>query len=278
MSADSSSLAPLRSRIMAEQDECRRELAALIVARVGSLRATGDPWEPYVLADPSGTAVQPVAIYLRGLQAAGRAETTLRSYGMVLLRWFRFCWAADVSWSQVTRVEARDFSRWIQIADKPAGSADGQSVTGRRPLSLAPSGLGGSGAPNPVTGKPAPGRKYAAATGAHSETVLRHFYDFHLEAGTGPIVNPFPLARGRAGGGGVNAHHNPMELHRNQRSGLFRPRLVQRLPRQIPDEKFDELFAALNSHRDRALVAFWVSTGARAEPVNLYEAPVRGCY
>jgi site-specific recombinase XerC len=115
-----------------------------------------------------------------------------------------------------------------------------------------------------VTGKPAPGRKYAAATGAHSETVLRHFYDFHLEAGTGPMVNPFPLARGRVGGRSVSAHHNPMELHRNQRSGLFRPRLVQRLPRQIPDGKFDELFAALNSHRDRALVAFWVSTGARA--------------
>jgi Phage integrase family len=34
--------------------------------------------------------------------------------------------------------------------------------------------------------------------------------------------------------------------------------------RQIPDERFDELFARLGSHRDRALVAFWVSTGARA--------------
>jgi hypothetical protein len=34
--------------------------------------------------------------------------------------------------------------------------------------------------------------------------------------------------------------------------------------RCIPDERFDELFAQLGSHRDRALVAFWVSTGARA--------------
>ncbi|MFZ5871933.1 MAG: tyrosine-type recombinase/integrase [Actinomycetota bacterium] len=46
--------------------------------------------------------------------------------------------------------------------------------------------------------------------------------------------------------------------------GLYRPRLVARTPRRIPDEKFDELFAALGSHRDRALVAFWISTGARA--------------
>jgi site-specific recombinase XerD len=45
---------------------------------------------------------------------------------------------------------------------------------------------------------------------------------------------------------------------------LFRPRVAQRIPRQIPDGKFDELFAALCSHRDRALLAFWISTGARA--------------
>ena len=32
----------------------------------------------------------------------------------------------------------------------------------------------------------------------------------------------------------------------------------------IPDGLFNELFARLGSHRDRALVAFWVSTGARA--------------
>jgi hypothetical protein len=31
---------------------------------------------------------------------------------------------------------------------------------------------------NVVTGKPGPGPKYAASTRAHSETVLRMFYDF----------------------------------------------------------------------------------------------------
>jgi integrase len=34
--------------------------------------------------------------------------------------------------------------------------------------------------------------------------------------------------------------------------------------RSVPDELFNRLFAELGSHRDRALVAFWVSTGARA--------------
>ena len=40
--------------------------------------------------------------------------------------------------------------------------------------------------------------------------------------------------------------------------------MVRRVPRSIPDEWFNQLFAGLGSHRDRALVAFWISTGARA--------------
>jgi len=55
-----------------------------------------------------------------------------------------------------------------------------------------------------------------------------------------------------------------MNPFQHERTGRYRPKAVVRIPRQIPDERFDELFAALGSHRDRALVAFWVSTGARA--------------
>ena len=55
-----------------------------------------------------------------------------------------------------------------------------------------------------------------------------------------------------------------MEPFTGQRSGRYRPKVVTRAPRRIPDERFDALFAQLGSHRDRALVAFWVSTGARA--------------
>ena len=239
-------------------------MASLAVLSLGSLHATGDLWEPYRLLDPAGEVIGPVAAYLGDLQAAGRAAGTQRSYAFDLLRWFRFCWATGTSWDQVTRAEARDFCRWLQIAAKPAGphwraKRDAVAATAAVVPSVA---MSGRGMPNPVTGKPALGRTYAAATAAHCETVLRHFYDFHLEAGSGPMVNPFPLDRGRRGRAG--AHRNPMDAHRNQRSGLFRPRLAQRVPRCVPDERFDELFARLSSHRDRALVAFWVSTGARA--------------
>ena len=79
----------------------------------------------------------------------------------------------------------------------------------------------------------------------------------------GPPVNPFPLDRSRRGGR-AHAHHNPMEPFHPGRSGLYRPVVPSRIPRSVPDGEFNEIFAALRSHRDRALVAFYVSTGARA--------------
>jgi site-specific recombinase XerC len=112
--------------------------------------------------------------------------------------------------------------------------------------------------PDRISAPRLPG-SYAPSVRAHAETVLRSFYDFHRDAGTGPIINPFPLDRSRRGRR-AHAHHNPMEPHRNERAGRYRPRL----PRSVPDEEFNEIFARLPSHRDRALVAFYVSTGARA--------------
>jgi integrase len=228
-----------------EDDGPSRDLAALVVPRVGRLVATGDRYEPYRLIDPDGVAVDAAAIFFRDLLAAGRAELTVRSYGMDLLRWFRFLWAdtagADtgVAWDRATRIEARDFSRWLQVAGKQSRPrAEGRM----------PSASGGALAPS---------------VRAHCETVLRTFYEFHLEAGTGPIVNPFPLDRSRRGGR-AHAHHNPMERFGKERSGLYRPRVPGRIPRSVPDEEFNEIFARLPSHRDRALVAFYVSTGARA--------------
>lgn len=226
--------------------------------------ATGEVFEPFRLVDGTGVVVGPAAVFLRDLQACGRSASTLRSYGMDLLRWFRFVWAIEISWDRATAIEARDFCCWIQLVDKPAGPHWRRLADGRPSApSSASARRGQVPVPNPVTGKPGLGVKYGARTVAHCETVLRGFYEFHLEAGSGPMVNPFPLARHRRAAR-VNAHHNPMEAFGAERSGRFRPKVTTRVPRQIPDEKFDELFAQLGSHRDRALVAFWISTGARA--------------
>jgi integrase len=62
-----------------------------------------------------------------------------------------------------------------------------------------------------------------------------------------------------------------MEPYHPERSGLYRPAVPSRFPRSVPDEEFNEIFAALHSHRDRALVAFYVSTGARVLPVTRHE-------
>jgi hypothetical protein len=221
-----------------------RDLASLVVAAAGSVVAVDDVWEPVRLLDSSGRVVAPVRAFLQDLQAAGRSTATQRSYAMDLLRWFRFCWAIDVPWNQATRVEARDFCRWLSFREKASRATNSGAKVVR-------------GQPNAVTGRAGPGDRYAVSTRAHSETVLRGFYECHKDAGTGPIVNPFPLARERSAGR-VNAHHNPMEPFRNERVGWYRPRSPQRIPRCIPDGLFNKLFAELGSHRDRALVALWV--------------------
>jgi site-specific recombinase XerD len=234
----------------------RRDLAGLVVASVGRLIPTGDESEPYCLLGADEVVVVPVAVFLRELMAAGRSPSTLRSYGMDLLRWWRFLHAVGVCWDRATRVEARDFSCWIQLTVKPrqraTRSAAAIGAAARLP-----------GVPNRVTGKPTLGIGYAPATVAHSETVLRGFYDYHRDVGSGPILNPFPLDASRRARR-VHAHHNPMHPLSRERVGRYRPVVPRRIPRAIPDEPFNELFAALPSNRDRALVAFWISTGVRA--------------
>jgi integrase len=236
----------LRSVIMFDPDERPRDLAGLIVAGAGVLRATGHPAEPYRLLDADGVPVEAAGVYFRDLLAGGRSPATVRSYGLDLLRWFRFTWAVDVPWQRATRVEARDFCRWMQLAPRPG------RVHWRKSA-----GPGGDAVPR------AAGGAYAVSVRVHSETVLRGFYDFHLNEGSGPVINPFPLDRSRAGKRAL-AHHNPMERYRGVRTGRYRPKVASRIPRSITDDEFNEIFARLPSHRDRALVAFYVSTGARA--------------
>ena len=242
-----------------EPEDATRDLSKLVVAQRGMLRSTGDPFEPFQLLDETGAVVEAVSAYLRELQACGRPASTQRSYAMDLLRFFRFLWALGVPWNEATRVEARDFCTWIGLVDKPPLQRhDGSSSKPRSSR-----GASRGGAPNALTGKATPGVKYAPATVAHAETVLRSFYEAHLEAGSGPMVNPFPLSRSR-GVGRARAHHNPMEPWRPERTGRYRPKVPERIPRHIPDEHFDRLFAGLSSHRDRALVALFCSCGARA--------------
>jgi hypothetical protein len=89
----------------------------------------------------------------------------------------------------------------------PAARRRGTGRPGRRPATSA-GGCSSRASPSGRTGgqrssrrrRCRRGKAYAPSVRAHCETVLRSFYDYHLEAGTGPIVNPFPLDRSRRGG------------------------------------------------------------------------------
>lgn len=144
-----------------------------VVPLVGRLVETADLAEPWRLVDPAGEPVPAVSAYFQELQAVGRSPLTLRSYGLDLLRWFRFLWALELCWDRATRAEARDFTRWLRLAGKPPR----------------PHGRSAHDTPSPVTNS---GQAYAVSVQAHSETVLRGFYDFHREAEGGAGVEPVP--------------------------------------------------------------------------------------
>src|SRR5580704_9891109 len=74
--------------------------------------ATGERQEPFRLVDGRGLVVAVAAEFFCDLQAAGRPDSTIRSYGLDLLRWFRFllctcqasgCESVGSCWLSVTK-------------------------------------------------------------------------------------------------------------------------------------------------------------------------------
>jgi integrase/recombinase XerD len=202
-----------------------------------------------MVADDAGRPVAPVQRYLTDLVARGKSPGTVRSYGYVLLRWWRFLRAVEVGWDKAASGDVRDFVLWFQAASKP--------VAGIRAASARTAGT-----VNPVTRKRYQDDHYRPATVRHSNAVVRSFYDFWIGQGLGPVVNPVPVDRVR--GRRPNAHHNPLEQFRPEGRLRYNPPLPRRRPRAMPDELWDSLFAAMRSDRDRAILALDVSTGARA--------------
>ena len=233
---------------MAEQE---RNIDALVVPRVGRVEEARGDLVAYRLVDVSGVEMPAVTEFLRDLSASDCSPETLRSYAYEILGWVRFFQAVVVPWDRATRAEARDYALWLARTRKPPQR--------RRRDSPAP------GAVNSVTGKPYPTETYAPATRRHARAVIHAFYEYHRMQHGRPLINPFPAARSVADEQ-INAHHNPMQPGRRPgRPAPYQPKAPKRVPRAIPDERFNELFAALASHRDRALLAFWISTGARAQ-------------
>lgn len=183
--------------------------------------------------------------------ACDYAASSVHSYALALQRWLRYLRAVDVAWDRVTRSEVRDFVLWMRSSrpGRPVGGFAAGSVNGR-------------------TGKRYLGATFAPATIDHNLAVVSTFYNHHIGQGAGPLVNPVPPRTNRRGGR-IEARHNPLESFSGGRRGAFRQRVPKYEPRAIPDTLFDELFEAMSSDRDRALLAFYVSCGAR--PSELLE-------
>lgn len=230
-------------------DEFDRDLRSLRLDRWGRVVAADGP-VPFVVVDHDGRLVEPIGRFLRDFTARGHAAGSVRSYAYDLLRWWRFLRAVDVAWDRASSAEVRDFVLWLQQTSKSRSAA--------RTISLATVGQ-----VNPLTRKQYLTDQFAARTIRHSNAVLRCFYEFSIETGAGPLVNPVVRDRGR-GGWRANSHHNPLEPFRAEGRLRYNPKASKPRPRAMPDERWNELFAAMRCNRDRAILALAISTGARA--------------
>ena len=224
-----------------------RDIDAIQLDRWGAVRRA-DGVVPWVVMDPSGDSVDPIRVFLRDFVARDNRAGSVRSYAYGLLRWWRFLRAVDVPWDRATSAEARDFVLWLQRTTKTRGAV--------RPAATATAGT-----INPITRKQHLDDRFKSRTIRHSNSVVRSFYAFWIERGEGPLVNPMPLQRT---GHRPNAHHNPLKPFKAEGRLRFNPKVPKARPRAMPDERWNDLFAALKSNRDRAILAFAVSTAARA--------------
>jgi integrase/recombinase XerD len=236
---------------MGSLDEPGRDLSSIQLSGAVASVVEGDDQVPWLLVDERGEVIEPVRAYLRDLMAKPSSEKTIRTYAYALERWWRFLAAVDVGWDRATSSENRDLVLWLLYYGK-------KPVAGRRRGSARTAGT-----VNRITRKPYQDDRYRPATIRQSNSVLRSFYEFWLERGEGPIVNPVPLERHH--GRRPNAHKSFMEPFRPEGRLRYNPRLPKKQPRAIPDQLWDALFASMSSNRDRAILALDISNGARAE-------------
>lgn len=205
----------------------------------------------WLVIAPDGSVVEPIAAFLRDFAARGSSPGSVRSYAYALLRWWRWLRTVDVAWDRATSAEVRDLVLWLSEAPKPRRFPRTTSATT-------------AGRVNAVTGKAYLSDRYAPRTVRHSNAVIRTFYEFWIEQGQGPLVNPIVLARSSGDSTRPHAHHNPLQPFRGEGRLRHNPKIAKRRPRALSDQQWDGLFAALRSDRDRAITAVAVSSAARA--------------
>ncbi|MEV7854571.1 site-specific integrase [Streptomyces sp. NPDC088183] len=227
--------------------------------RVGAVVVTGQHDIPYALADHSGASIDAVADWVRDLVLGDVSTRTARAYCYALLTWFRVLWALNVPWTLATENDVAVLVGWLRAARNP------QRV--RRHPESAP-----AGSVNMRTGKRVLPAGYSASTINLTLAATRGFYEYHAHFGVGPVVNPVPESHRQAV---ANRHRSPDDPQVIVRRSRLRQKASKKSPRSIPDGQWDELFDAMGCDRDKALLACYVSSGARAtELLGLRESCV----
>ncbi|WP_051423507.1 tyrosine-type recombinase/integrase [Arthrobacter sp. MA-N2] len=203
------------------------DVSRVVLPSVGEVVQTTDlslAWR--VVGLPEEVDVAVIDDFLRDLSANDCSPQTLRSYAFDVLRWWRFLTVLGRRWEAASRQDVRDLVLWMRQA----------------------AGLGAK-------------QGYRPAFINHMLSVLSVFYEHQARRGEGPVINPVPAA-----GSGVRryAHHNPLEEFQPQPRAPYRQRVVDSPPRALSDDLVDRIFTRLRTNRDRALVAMYLSTGARA--------------
>src|SRR6266545_1420377 len=120
-----------------------RDVATLVVPRVGWVVERAGGRVPVRVVDAAGQEVPAVSDFLREMAACDASPTTLRSYGYELLGWLRFLAAVEITWDRATRAEARDYALWLAQAHQPYRRRRSDSpATGRSTCSTTRCGRG----------------------------------------------------------------------------------------------------------------------------------------
>ncbi|WP_217201499.1 tyrosine-type recombinase/integrase [Streptomyces buecherae] len=231
--------------------DLRQELmeGRAVVPSAGAVVPAEGQHPPYIVVNGFSSEVEPVTVYLRDLALGDCSPLTGRSYAYGLLRWFRLLWLLGTAWEKATEAEVAVLAGWLRSARNPQRQRRSSQSSA-------------AGAVNIRTGEASLGPGYAPRTINHALSVVSGFYEFHGHQGRGPVVNPVPASPQRRR---VLGHRSPLEPAPVLGRARLRQKVADRPPRSIPDLLWDELFAAMGCERDRALLDFYVSSGARAE-------------
>ncbi|WP_280270420.1 tyrosine-type recombinase/integrase [Nocardia wallacei] len=201
--------------------------------------------------------VEPAVRFLRDLALSDASPLTCKSYGFDLLRWFRLLWLLEIGWEQASEAEVALLVGWMRTAPNPQRQR-------RR------AGGPTAGSVNARTGKKLLRAGYAPRTINHFLSAVWGMYAYHGSFDRGPVINPVPESAERRR---AFAHLSPWEPKPVVRRARLRQKVPVTQPRSIPDRLWDELFDAMRTDRDRALLLFYVSSAARASELLGVELP-----